>query len=130
MHEFKQNRRSRALLLRFGLGLVGLAVLGGITAGAAHSAWQMYGKFTQAAAADAQAQAQLKTLQAQEEEMATTVSGLETPRGVEAQLRERYGVEKPGEGVIQIVDDTATTAAPLPPQPGFFSRVWQAIIPW
>ena len=130
MREFKHIRSRRQILVRFLLGIGGLALLGALTTVAARAAWAMYGKFTEAAAADAQSKAELQSLEQQEAQMSAAVSSLSTPRGVEAQVRERYGVEKPGEGVIEILQPSATSSAAAAVPLNFFSKVWQTIVPW
>lgn len=130
MRDFKQRRGSQRAVMRFGLSLLAVLVLGLVTFMLARAAWSMYGKFTQAAVADAQEQTQLASLQAQEVQMSAAVNNLDTPRGIEAQVRERYGVVKPGEGVIEIVEPSDASSTAPAPQQGWFGRTWEVLFGW
>ena len=55
----------------------------------------------------------------------TDIARLETNRGVEEAIRERFGVVKPGEKVINLVGAPATTTAATTSSPW-----WQGIIDW
>jgi cell division protein FtsB len=130
MLNFKRATPPRQTLMRFFMGVGGVLVLALITAVAGRAAWAMYGKFQEAALADAQAQTELQTLKAQDAQVSTEVSELSTPRGVEAQVRERFGVEKLGEGVIQIVNTDASSTATTTTPRGWLSRTWSALFGW
>ncbi len=59
-------------------------------------------------------QARLVELEERERELNEHINFLKTPEGVEAELRSRYSVAKPGETVVLIVDDrNATTTKPV-----------------
>jgi cell division protein FtsB len=129
MREFKKRRTLRAEILRVGSGLLGVAALALVAFGASRAALAMYGKFTEAAAARAGAETQLSELQTREQVIKTDVAALSSDRGVEAAMRERYGVAKPGEGQINIVRQ-ATTSEALHQGPGFWQKVWQTLFVW
>lgn len=97
---------------------------------AARGAWGMYGKFVEAAQSDTNAQQQLSTLEAQQAQMSASVESLSSPRGLEAEVRERYGVAKPGEGQIQIIRDASTSTPQGVQSPNMFIRAWQALFGW
>lgn len=119
------------LLLRFA-GLTAIAAAVVFIAGAgAIGAWRMYQKLAQASDDEQAARKQLALLQAQEVQLKSDVADLETERGVEGALRERYGVARPGEGIIQVVEEQATTSgAAASSTPNFFVRLFQALTPW
>ncbi len=129
MREFKKRRTVGAEILRITVGLVGVALLCLGAFFAARGAWDMYGKFAGAATARAQAEAQLQDLQARHQKIATEVSELESPRGLEAELRERYGVARPGEGEIQIVRQASSTEI-LRQEPNVFEKLWRSLLVW
>jgi cell division protein FtsB len=129
MSEFKKRRSRRAEILRVGLGFLGLLALAGIAFGATRAAWGMYGKFAEAAAARAGAEAQLEELQARHANIEAEVDALSSPRGLEAEVRERYGVVKPGEGEIAIVRQ-ASSSEVLRRQPGLLESLWQLLFVW
>jgi len=58
------------------------------------------------------------------------LASISTPEGQEKELRERFGVVKPGEGEIQIVQAPATTTNAPEPQEGWWARVFHALFVW
>ncbi len=89
----------------------------------------MYGKFTQAAAAREAGEARLTGLMREEEHAKERVAQMGTARGLEAEVRERYGLARPGEGEIVVVrpKDEAVGAVP---ERGLWERLWGALFPW
>ncbi len=65
-----------------------------------------------AQAAAHESQAELINLQAREQSLEANVNELATERGQEATLRETFGVAKPGEGVIIVVQQKVATTTP------------------
>lgn len=130
MREFKKRRSRRAELLNFSIRLLGALALLGITAIAVRGAWDMYGRLKVASAGQEDAQGQLQVLQAQQAEVTASVGELSSSRGVEALMRERFGVVRPGEGVIQIVH-TAPTSTPTDNNSrGFFGQLFHLLFSW
>ena len=130
MWEFKKRRRtSAAQIARISLGCLGVLALALVAFGAARAAADMYGKFSEAAAARAGAEAQLFELTARDQNIKAEVAALATERGVEAALRERYGVAKPGEGQIDIVRQPASST-PITQPPGLWQKLWQLLFVW
>ena len=118
-------------VLRFLLGIGGVLLLLLITFGAVRAGYSMYSKFSEAADSDAQAHAELASLKAQQAQVSASVHSLSSPRGVEAQVRQEYGVAKPGEGKIQIVRDVSATNTDAGGQEGnFFNHILQALFGW
>lgn len=130
MRDFKKQRGRRAQYLRMGTGLGMMALLAAVAFGTAHAAWSMYGKFANAAAADAASQQEYTTLEAQYQDVSATVEDLGTSRGFGAAVRERYGVGLPGEREIDIVRESSSTAAAAAAPQGFWARLWQALVVW
>lgn len=121
-----KTHNARRLLISAG----GLALLVLITAVMIRAAWGMYGKFAEASNSDELAQNELAQLQVQQTQVAASVDSFTSSRGIEAQVRERYGVVKPGEGQIQIVRDSSTTTVRSIPTQNLFKRAWQALFGW
>lgn len=80
----------------------------------ARGAVRMYGKYNEASVARASAEAEVQLLQKREVELKMQTKRLSTDRGMEEELRRRYGVAREGEEVIDIVAATNTT--PVIPQ--------------
>jgi cell division protein FtsB len=137
MRDFKKERLNRSSkgdrrrqYLRMATGLGMMAVLGLVAVGSAHAAWGMYQKFTDASAADAAGQAELASMQTEYQSVSTTVTQLGTDRGLEAAIRNRYGVGKPGEGEIDIVPEASSSAPQSGSDQNWFERLWHAVFVW
>jgi cell division protein FtsB len=110
MREFKKRRSTRAEMLNFLMRLSGALVLLVITFWAVRGAYDMYWRLSAATMGQQEAQAELAHMQTQEKTVSASVGELSSPRGQEALLREHYGVVRPGEGVVQIVHQSATSS--------------------
>ncbi len=116
----------RTTLLVFGALLILFFAVSAILA-----AWRMYGRL-QSATSDADtAKRQLSLVSAQDAKAKTDMAELSSSLGVEAALRSRYGVVKPGEGVIQIVDrSSAPSDATTTSSTGFWGDLIHTLWPW
>lgn len=86
--------------------------------------WSASAKDREAAAAKAESERQLAALESQQATLSAEVAQLKTPEGMEAALRQRYGVGHEGEGVIYIeTPDDATQTPTTTPRRGFFGWV-------
>ena len=128
MQDFKKRRPN--LMLRFLLRLGGLLLLLFVTYYAVRGAWSMYQKFTESAESDSVAKSQLADLESQQAKVSASLAELDTARGQEAQIRERYGVAKPGEGEIEIVRDASTSDGVAPMGENWWQRLWHALFVW
>lgn len=107
MNDFKKPQHSYDVM-RFFAGLLVVGVLFAISTVVVRAAYGMYQTFSIAASEAANTAYELATLQAQHARLEATLTALGTPRGIEAAVRERFGVVKPGEGEIQIIRDENT----------------------
>ncbi|MEI6864194.1 MAG: septum formation initiator family protein [Candidatus Adlerbacteria bacterium] len=130
MREFKKRRSSRGEVLYFCYRLGGTLVLLLITVVAVRAAWGMYGRLGAASAGQQEAEAQLQALQAQQRQITASVGELYSDRGVEALMREHFGVVRPGEGVVQIVHETATTTTGETAPKGWFKQLFHTLFSW
>lgn len=130
MGEFKKRRNKKNEGLGLALRGLGCVALLGVTALAVHAAWDMYGKLAEASGGRESAEAQLAALQTREAQVAASVADISSSRGVEAQLRERFGVALPGEGEIDIVRPAASTSADAKSQEPWWQRLWHALFVW
>lgn len=130
MREFKKHRSHRAELVNFGLRLIGALVLLCVTVGMVKAAWDMFGRLNVATAGQQDAEAELANLQAQKATITASVNQLSSARGQEAILRQHYGVVKPGEGVVQIVDNAASSTSVAGPPHGWLQSLFHALFSW
>ena len=94
----------RKILLRGVLLLILLSVAFLFT----KAAWRMYGRYEEASLGRYGAEADLRALEARRDTLIQDTEHLSSRRGLEEELRRRYGVALPDEGVIEMID------APLP----------------
>ena len=127
-----RKRHTRAeLLLRAGGIIAGAILMLLMAGGSALAAWHMYERLEMATDAADSAKSQLALLSAQSDKVSGDIANLSTSRGVEAALRERYGVVKPGEGVIEVVDaPPASSTGEEGASGGFFARLFHTLFPW
>ncbi len=130
MREFKKHRSSQKSLAVFLLQVVGVLVLFVVTVASVRAAAGMYGKLATATAGQSEAERELATLEAQRVKVAASVAELSSERGTEAQIRQRYGVVKPGEGEIEIVRDSAALTPPAPEKEGWWRGIFRALFVW
>ncbi len=93
--------------------------------------FSVYGLFVKSRTAEAnrrEAEMRLESLQRRKTELDTELDRLSTDEGVETEIRTRFPVAKPDEGVIQIVGEKrigeATTSSPSvsPSEKSFWNR--------
>lgn len=131
MREFKRNHTTQHHLLRFGALLFGVCALFLVTTAAVRAAWSMYGKFTEASSASSVAKQELAALQNRKSVVRAALLSLSSERGVEAQVRARFGVALPGEGAIHIVrDDAGNVAPPAVQGENVLVRLFRSLIVW
>lgn len=131
MRDFRKQRSQTHEIFNFFALCGGVVLVLLIAVFSARAAWDMYVKFTVASKADEASKAQLSQLQNQYANVSQAVGNLSTSRGEEGEIRERFGVAKPGEGAIQIVR-TATSSDGAQNQlpQDFLSRVLRAFVVW
>jgi cell division protein FtsB len=106
MREFNDRRLLRNVFFSWGTVIV-LAVLLFFSARGLLSVYERYGEAKKLRYA---AEERLSGLEERRNELQAAVGHLESERGFEKEVRKRYGVVRPGEGVIQIVDTPASTS--------------------
>ena len=130
MHDFKKRNTKVHHSLKLGFALAGLLVLVGIAGVAVSSAWGMYGTFKAAVADRQSAETQLASLEADKTRVTADVDSFDSQEGLEAQVRERFGVALPGEGEIQIVRNQPTTDVQPAPQENLVSHLFHSLFVW
>lgn len=130
MRDFKKRRAQGKDLLRVGLGGAGVLLLLVVAFFTVRGAWNMYGKFSGASEARTIAESQLAALEARYLAVKSDVESLKSERGIEAEVRERYGVVRPGEGQIDIVRQASTTGDVAVKKQTLFERLWDLLFVW
>ncbi len=130
VHEYKRQSRTREIMLSLLRQVVVASLFLFLAILLGRSVWRMYAKLAEASQGEAEAKAQQASLTQQRDNLAAAVDLINSPQGVEAELRQRYGLAKPGEGEIQIVVVTPTTTEATSTPPTFFKRVWNMLKVW
>ena len=110
------------------LSWLAIAALLAIFIWLAHAVWGVFTKEQIAGAKMKEAEERLQKLEVREEALFQKVEDMETPRGVEAELREKYGVAREGEHVVIIAEDKPSNTSSASSQ-GIRSW-WKAIKGW
>lgn len=94
------------------IGAIGLLAL--VTFFFARGALRMYFRYEEASTASTAAAKELETLKERKAQLEVDTDRLNSERGLEEELRRRYGVARPGEGVIEITEPAASTSTERP----------------
>ena len=108
----------------------GVLLLLVVTVALTHAAWGMYGKMVSSAQAKEEANANLARMILQQEGVSTTLETISSTRGEEAQIRARFGVARPGEGEIDIIQTPAATTSEPAPQESWWMRIFHTLFVW
>ncbi len=130
MREFKKRRTKQEELFYFVLKVAGTLLLLLVTFFLMRAAWGMYTKMSNASHAEEEAKKQLVLAQAEHKGVSATLTTITSTRGVEQQIRERYGVVKPGEGEIDVIRDTKTPTTTPVVQDSWWQHVFRALFVW
>jgi cell division protein FtsB len=123
MMEFQEKIRVRRLLYSK-LTLAVLVILIGFLGNAL---WGVYKKQSLTRDNLDKTAATFDSLQAREKMLSSEIDRLKTVKGTEQEIREKYGLIKPGEEVIVVVDDGADPASVTAPSGASF---WQKVKDW
>lgn len=124
MREFQKRRKLKERLYSIPVLLVLLVLL----FVALNGAWNMYGKYASNSAELSRMRAEAADMRERREELTGKLRYLETDKGVEEEIRNKYNVVKEGEEVVVIVDDRASTSPESRSEKGgFFANIWSSI---
>ena len=130
MDDVRKHRGARRDFFTLVLRAAGVLALALLCVVSVRAAWGMYGKFASAAAAREGVEAQQAALAGQYSQVAAEVKSFSSERGLEAEVRERWGYGRPGEGEIDIVRQTAPTSPAAAAPQGLWQRLWHALFVW
>lgn len=126
-----ERRQSGITVWGFILRGLGTLVLFLIMFFTVRAAWDMYFRFANASESHSEAVSELQALKERQVEVEAAVASLSSERGVEAEIRERYGVARPGEGRIEIVRNTGLGEEFGKLEEGsIFMRIFRSIFVW
>jgi cell division protein FtsB len=125
MLEFRQKRKVRRLIY----SPITIIVLLVVVIVLAKATWNVHVKEAESRTYLDEAQAQLDTVSASQSALSAQVAGLQTPEGVETNIRSQFLVAKPGEQVAVIVDganndnDVSNTVSTTTSSENFWKRI-------
>lgn len=90
---------------------VAVLILSGVTFVFVRGAFRMYERYAAASKARDAAELEVAALKERQADLSQKVASLSSDRGLEEELRRRFGVGKAGEGVIELLEE-----APPAPQ--------------
>lgn len=82
---------------------------------------RLTGKMVETAKNRKIAEYKIEQLKKEKEKLSANIKNLETDEGVEASIREKFGLAKDGEEIIIVVEDKNKPAVPKTETGGFFS---------
>ena len=119
MREYQERRRIKKLLH----SRYAIAALAVVCLLVAHAVWGVYQKYEKSKEIADRMRADAAGLQARADSLNQSITDLNTPEGKEKEIRDRFGVVKPGEQMVVFVDNTATnTGKPVPESRGWWAR--------
>ena len=121
MLEFQQKRKIRKIIY----SPVSLILLAIIAVFFVRGAWNVYQKESSSQDYLNQAQDELSKVTTTQQGLSESVAELQTEQGVEADIRHKFRVVKPGEQIAVIVDDSASSTASTT---AAASSIWQKVI--
>ena len=130
LRDFKTSQSRERPFWRFFVALSAAGVLLFVGAASVKAAWNMYQTFDIAAAEWTAAEIELETLRAEHANVAAVLKEFSSERGLEAAVRARFGVVRPGEGEIRIVRSEETLLTEQEPNTNPFSRLFNALFTW
>ncbi len=116
MKSFQDNRTSRKILESKPF----LLLLGILVFAFGWNIFGFWGKMEETKKNKEMAQAKVAELQAQKDKLSGDIAKLKTDEGVEANIREKFGLVKPGEQMIVVVDDKTPPPAAEKPSIGLW----------
>lgn len=107
MREFQDRRKAKKFLhSRYAIAFLII-----IAALVSRGVWGIYVKYEKSSALAEKSRMDLTVLQERQEALSKSISALNTEEGREKELRDRFGVVKPGEKMVILVDNVPVAKA-------------------
>ena len=120
MLDFHQKRKIRAVIY----ARVTLVILSIIVLIMLHSTWVVFQKKGESERMKNISEKNIESLKLRQSELKSKIDRLETPSGLEEEIRSKFTVAKSGENMVVVVDNsegpTSTTSSMI----GFWQRFW------
>jgi hypothetical protein len=121
MLDFVQKRKVKSAMYNW----ITVGILSAITVIFMHSTWSVYQKKRESSEMKNAALERVEDLRSRDKDLSGKIARLDTPAGVEEEIRSKFSVAKENEAMVVIVDEDApTTTAEKEPPATFWDRVW------
>lgn len=130
MPEFRRSGRRRVDVRSLALRTLAAALLLVVTVLLLRATWGMYTKMVAASEGQRQTEDQLARLEKQQKGVVVTLSELASVRGEEEEIRQRFGLVKPGEGEIQIIERAQASTTALEDGEPWWRHILRALVVW
>jgi cell division protein FtsB len=121
MREFQQKRKIRGIIYSKTSIVILLIILFIIL----RASWGVYAKEKESNQNKTEDQIRLEALQQREEQLSSDILKLETPAGIEQDIRQNFRMAKSGEQLAIILDSNKLSQSP--PQQSFWEKIWGGI---
>lgn len=118
MHFYKKQKLKRIVYSKVTIGVLCLLFIL-----IAINTWDVYQKQRRAKRAVEEVRKEYDSLEARSVFLLEEINTLDEEEGVEATIRERFRVAKPGEKVIVLVDAQESTSEPKQEENGFWEKI-------
>lgn len=123
MLDFKEKRKMKTILY----SRVTIVLLGIFLAFLLHSVWGVYQKAKVAYESKSRVDADFSELKDREGALLHSIESLKTDRGIESEIRGKFGVVKSGEEVVVIVDSDSENTMDSGQKAGISGNLWQKL---
>ncbi len=118
MQEFQAKKKVRRLI--YSKGVIAFLIFSFILL--ANATWNVFKKSKESAANVAQSVSELERMQEREQILTSEIERLSTEKGIEEEIRSKFSVSKPGEELLVIIDEEATTTVEVAQPEGWWTK--------
>ncbi|MEK7555668.1 MAG: septum formation initiator family protein [Patescibacteria group bacterium] len=123
MLDFQQKKKLRKAMY----SKVVLFILSIVALFLGNATWNVYQKYSEARQNEEIVSNEIQKLQERERDLSVDIARLNTERGVEEELRKRFGVAKKGEEVMVIVEPTVLDGQNIVDNEGQKKGFWRSL---
>ncbi len=120
MLDFHQKRKVRAVMYH----RVTLIILSVLVLLAIHSTWSVYQKKSVSEEMKNVALKHAEELRLRNRELKSNIDRLQTPTGIEQEIRSKFTVAKTGENMVVVVPDDNSGASTTNAYTSFWQKIW------
>jgi cell division protein FtsB len=123
MRELQEKQRTKERLYSMPV----LVILGIVVIFLLRGTYQVLQKDVTSANSVKEMEAKVAQLTDRQEQLKRNIDKLSTDDGIDAEIKDKFSVSKPGEHVAIIVDEKAAASTSVPEETNIFKRMWHAL---